>query len=74
MNDEEFNIYLKNIMTKREYMLVVRKHVSSFIEKILRCQGFDFRHDIFKRVVYGEMPYITPDEEKWRRRKMEKLL
>lgn len=66
MNEEEFNTFLNNIMAKREYMLVVRKHVSSFIEKILRCQGFDFRHDIFKSVVYGEKPYITSEEEKWK--------
>ena len=51
---------------KEKYMLVVRKHVSSFIEKILRCQGFDFRHDIFKQVVYGEIPYKTDIEEKWK--------
>ena len=66
MNEEEFNTFLNNIMAKWEYMLVVRKHVSSFIEKILRCQGFDFRHDIFKGVVYGEKPYITSEEEKWK--------
>ena len=60
------NTFLNNIMAKREYMLVVRKHVSSFIEKILRCLGHDFRHDVFKSVVYGEKPYITPEEEKWK--------
>ena len=51
MNDKEFSTFLNNIMAKREYMLVVRKHVSSFIEKILRCLGHDFRHDVFKSVV-----------------------
>lgn len=51
MNDKEFNTFLNNIMAKREYMLVVRKHVSSFIEKILRCLGHDFRHDVFNSVV-----------------------
>ena len=66
MNDKEFNTFLNSIMAKREYMLVVRKHVSSFIEKILRCLGHDFRHDVFKSVVYGEKPYITPEEEKWK--------
>mgnify|MGYP002565263398 CR=1 FL=1 len=66
MNDKEFNTFLNNIMAKREYMLVVRKHVSSFIEKILRCLGHDFRHDVFKSVVYDEKPYITPEEEKWK--------
>ena len=51
---------------KRKYMLVVRKHVASFIEKILRCLGYDFRHDLFKQVVYGEIPYKTAEEEKWK--------
>ena len=58
--------YILESYGKEKYMLVVRKHVASFIEKILRCQGLDFRHDIFKQVVYGEIPYKTAFEEKWK--------
>lgn len=44
--------------------LITRKKIANIIEKILRCCGYDFRHDIFKQVVYGEIEYNTPFEEK----------
>lgn len=46
------------------YQLIVRKRISSIVEKLLRCCGNDFRHDIYKQIVYGEIPYNTPFEEK----------
>ena len=30
--------------------LLVRKKMASFIEKLLRCLDYDFRHDIFKQI------------------------
>lgn len=44
--------------------LVVRKRVASILEKLLRCCRYDFRHDIYKQIVYGEIAYNTPFEEK----------
>ena len=66
MEKNKMSKYILESYGKEKYMLVVRKHVASFIEKILRCQGLDFRHDIFKQVVYGEIPYKTAFEEKWK--------
>ena len=65
-NEKDFNNFVNNIMAKREYMLVVSKHIASIIEKILRSLNYEFRHDTFKSVVYGEIPYLTPEEEKWK--------
>lgn len=46
--------------------LIVRKRMSAFIEKAFRFCGYDFRHDDYKRVVYGESEYRTPFEEKFK--------
>ena len=44
--------------------LIVRKNVASFLEKILQFLGYDFRHDIYKKIVYSEKSIVTPLEEK----------
>ena len=33
--------------------LIVRKKVARFIEKYFRFLGHDFRHDLFKQIVYS---------------------
>lgn len=43
--------------------LLVRKKMASFIEKLLRCLDYDFRHDIFKQIIYSEIAVKTPLEE-----------
>ncbi len=43
--------------------LVVRKQMAGFLEKLFRHAGYDFRHDLFKNVVYGEKEHNTPLEE-----------
>lgn len=54
----EFN----NLTTGKE--LIVRKKVSSFIEKTFRYLGYDFRHDVYKKIIYGEDSVKTTLEEK----------
>lgn len=44
--------------------LIVRKRMSSFLEKLLRFCGYDFRHDLYKQIIYGEAEICTPLEEK----------
>lgn len=51
-----------DLVTGKE--LVVRKKVSSFIEKTFRYLGYDFRHDIYKKIIYGEDSVKTSLEEK----------
>lgn len=43
---------------------MVRKRIVNFLEKTLDYLGYDFRHDLYKKVVYNEERYITPFEEK----------
>lgn len=45
--------------------LVTRKKASSFIEKILRYFEYDFDHDRYKDIVYGNLEYKTKLEEKY---------
>ena len=47
-----------------EYELVVRKKISQFIEKEFRYFGYDFNHDEYKKIVYGEKGFTTPLEER----------
>ncbi len=44
--------------------LIVRKKMAAFLEKLLRYFGYDFRHDIYKQIVYNETDCQTPLEEK----------
>ena len=44
--------------------LVVRKKVARFIEKLFRYFKYDFRHDTYKEIVYSEVSYKTPLEER----------
>lgn len=44
--------------------LIVRKRIASFLEKLLRYFGYDFRHDLYKQIVYNETSCQTPFEEK----------
>ncbi len=44
--------------------IFVRKKISNFLEKALRYCGYDFDHDVFKKIVYSEDEYRTPVEEK----------
>lgn len=52
---------MKNCKGKEQ---ITRKRVSSFIEKLLRFSGYDFRHDLYKEIIYAETEYRTPLEEK----------
>ena len=42
------------------YQLIVRKRISSIVEKLLRCCGNDFRHDIYKQIVYDYSRFFEP--------------
>ncbi|MDE5566407.1 MAG: hypothetical protein K2I77_05420, partial [Anaeroplasmataceae bacterium] len=44
--------------------LIVRKKMANFLEKAFRNYGYEFSHDAFKRVIYGEEEYQTKIEEK----------
>ena len=44
--------------------IFVRKKISNFLEKALRYCGYDFNHDVFKKIIYSEDEYKTPVEEK----------
>ncbi len=46
--------------------LIVRKKLTSFIEKLFKYYKYDFEHNIFKKVVYGEDYFKTPLEEKFK--------
>jgi predicted nucleotidyltransferase len=51
-----------NLATGTE--LIVRKKVASFIEKTFRFLGYEFRHDLYKKIIYGEESVETSLEEK----------
>ena len=53
-----------NNTNTQEKELIVRKRMVSFLEKALRFLGYDFRHDEYKQIVYGEIPCKTPFESK----------
>ena len=44
--------------------ILVRKKIANFLEKSLRYCGYDFDHDVFKKIIYSEDEYRTPVEEK----------
>ncbi|MDE7263708.1 MAG: hypothetical protein K2N64_03515 [Anaeroplasmataceae bacterium] len=44
--------------------IFVRKKICNFLEKMLRYCGYDFDHDVFKKIIYSEDEYRTPVEEK----------
>ncbi len=44
--------------------LIVRKKLTQFVEKHFRYLGYDFRHTLFKQIVYMETPIQTKLEEK----------
>lgn len=43
--------------------LIVRKKLTQFIEKYFRYLGYDFRHTLFKQIVYMETPIQTTLEQ-----------
>lgn len=47
--------------------LIVRKRNFRFIEKIFQYQGYVFRHDNVKKIVYAELPFVLDIEEKIKR-------
>lgn len=47
-----------------KYELVVRKKISQFVEKEFRYFGYDFSHDEYKKVSYGEKGFETTIEER----------
>ena len=53
---------VKNDYENKE--LIVRKRVVNFIEKVFDYLKYDFRHDVYKSVVYDEIEHITPFEER----------
>ena len=44
--------------------IFVRKKIANFLEKLFRHCGYDFDHDVFKKIIYSEEEYKTPIEEK----------
>ena len=44
--------------------LLVRKRMATFLEKLLRYFGHDFRHDLYKQIVYAEADCQTPLEDR----------
>lgn len=46
--------------------LVTRKKTSSFVEKILRYYNYDFDHDRYKEIIYGNVEYKTGLEERYK--------
>lgn len=46
--------------------LLVRKRIAGFLEKLFKVYGYDFNHDRFKKVVYGEDSYNSELEEKFK--------
>lgn len=44
--------------------LLVRKRIAALIENVFRYLGYDFRHDLYKQIVYGEAETETPFEDK----------
>lgn len=44
--------------------LIVRKNLSNFLEKVLNYCGYEFRHDIYKQIIYSEIGVTIPFEEK----------
>lgn len=49
-----------NKETKQEKEILVRKRTSAFIEKLLNHSGYDFHHDEYKQIIYGETDCKTP--------------
>lgn len=43
-----------NAIDTQNKELIVRKRMSAFLEKALRYCGYDFRHDDYKQIIYGE--------------------
>lgn len=43
--------------------LIVRKKKSSFLERLLQYLGYDFSHDRYKAIIYGESSTETEKEE-----------
>ena len=53
---------IRSLVKNKE--LVVRKRIVNFLEKIFKYLGYEFRHDNYKSVAYGEMCFLTPLEER----------
>ncbi len=53
---------IRSIVKDKE--LIVRKRVVNFLEKIFKYLGYEFRHDNYKEVAYGEKCFLTPLEER----------
>ena len=56
---------MKNLqeLTKNKE-LIVRKKVVNSIEKLIKHFGYDFRHDLYKEIVYMQKEIKTPLEER----------
>lgn len=52
-----------DIQKTENYELIVRKKISAFLEKLLRFCGYDFRHDLYKQIIYSETSAQTPLED-----------
>ena len=53
---------LQEITKNKE--LIVRKKVVNSIEKLIKHFGYDFRHDLYKEIVYMQKEIKTPLEER----------
>lgn len=47
----------------KNYELISRKRIVSFLEKTFQYCKYDFRHDLFKQVLLGEIPSNTEQED-----------
>ena len=56
---------MKNLQEKtKNKELIVRKKVVNSIEKLIKHFGYDFRHDLYKEIVYMQKEIKTPLEER----------
>lgn len=53
---------IRDLVKNKE--LIVRKRIVNILEKIFNYLGYEFRHDNYKSVAYGETCFLTPLEER----------
>ncbi len=51
-----------DIETLQNKELLVRKRLTSFLEKLMKYCGYDIDHDVFKKIMYIEEAYMTDSE------------
>ena len=53
-----------HLKQRQKKEIIVRKRMTSFLEKLFKFFNYDLRHDIFKSIMYGEVSPETLKEEK----------